>query len=122
MTAQEITKLLEGTTDPVYKIEVELGMPKTTLQKALKGQRELSIKWEKALKERFWKPSEEEIMRLPINLNREDKEYFSLIRQLLDRHSLLLLKYEIENNKDLSDAQKRAQLMSVNLKLQRTKN
>jgi hypothetical protein len=121
MTAEEITKLLSGTTDPVYKIEAELGMPKTTLQKALKGQRELSAKWERLLKERFWKPSDDEIMRLPVNLNREEKEYFSLIRQFLDRHSLLLLKYEIENNKVLSDTQKRSQITSLNFKLQRTK-
>jgi hypothetical protein len=122
MTAEEIKKLLENTTDPIYKIEADLKMPKTTLQKALKGQRELSVKWEQLLKERFWKPSEDEMMRLPVDYNRQEKDYFSLIRQFLDRHSLLLLKYEIENNKVLSDVQKRSQLTSLNFKLQRTKS
>lgn len=122
MTADEIKKLLENTADPVYKIEAELKMPKTTLQKALKGQRELSVKWEQALKERFWKPSDDEMMRLPIDLSRPEKDYFTLIRQFLDRHSLLLLKYEIENSKVLSDIQKRSQITSLNFKLQRTKS
>lgn len=122
LTADEIKKLIAGSPDPVYKIEADLKMPKTTLQKALKGQRELSVKWEQLLKEKFWKPSDDEVMRLPLDLNRPEKDYFTLIRQFLDRHSLLLLKYEIENNKVLSDVQKRSQVTSLNFKLQRTKS
>jgi len=122
LTADEIKKLIAESPDPIYKIEADLKMPKTTLQKALKGQRELSVKWEQALRERFWRPSDEEMMRLPVDYNRPDKDYFGLIRQFLDRHSLLLLKYEIENNKVLSDFQKRSQLTSLNFKLQRTKS
>jgi hypothetical protein len=122
MNAAEITKLLENVSDPIYKIEADLNMPKTTLQKALKGQRELSVKWEQVLRERFWKPSDEEMMRLPINFHREEKEYFGLIRQFLDRHSLLILKHEIENSKVLSDIQKKAQLTTLHFKLQRAKH
>jgi hypothetical protein len=122
MTADELNKLLKTATDPIYRIEAELGMPRTTLQKALKGQRELSTKWENAIRERFWKPTDEEMMRLPVNLSRPENEYGPLIRQLLDRNSLLLLKYEIENSKILSDYQKKSQLTNLNFKLQRTKS
>lgn len=45
---------------PVRLIERKLNMPKTTLQKVLKGQRELPKKWVKPL-EAFFKVKEENI-------------------------------------------------------------
>ena len=120
VTTEELQKLLDGIPEPVYKIEQELKMPKSTLQKALKGQRGLAIKWERALKDKFFKPSDSDMMRLPIDYNRPESEYFGLIRRLADRHSLLVLKAEIEGHNTLTDAQKRAQITSLNFKLQRT--
>jgi hypothetical protein len=121
MTADELNKLLAGVTDPIYKIEADLEMPKTTLQKALKGQRELSEKWERVLRERFWRPTDDELMKLPVDYNRPDTEYPGLIRRLIDRNSLLLLKYEIENSKILKDYQQKSHLLTLNLKLIKTK-
>lgn len=46
MKKNEIISLLSSVAVPVYKIEANLGMPKTTLQKAIKGERELPKKWE----------------------------------------------------------------------------
>ena len=45
MTQQEIIDLLAKVTTPIYQIEEKLGMPKTTLQKAIKGERDLPKKW-----------------------------------------------------------------------------
>lgn len=49
----ELLKLLENEVTPIYKIEQELGMPKTTLQKAIKGKRELPKKWAIAVKSKY---------------------------------------------------------------------
>ena len=43
---------------PVRIIERNLGMPKTTLQKVLKGGRELPKKWIKPLEAYFWRKAE----------------------------------------------------------------
>lgn len=45
MEREEIIALLNRVICPVYQIEVDLGMPKTTLQKAIKGERKLPKKW-----------------------------------------------------------------------------
>ena len=45
MTKEEICSILDKVPTPIYQIEVDLGMPKTTLQKAVKGERELPKKW-----------------------------------------------------------------------------
>lgn len=51
MKTDEINTLLETVRRPIYKIEADLGMPKTTLQKAVKGQRTLPKKWATDLKD-----------------------------------------------------------------------
>lgn len=53
MSKEDILKLLEAVTTPIYQIEINLGMPKTTLQKALKGGRELPKKWALKLQEAY---------------------------------------------------------------------
>lgn len=55
MEKEEIIALLNDVICPVYQIEADLGMPKTTLQKAIKGERKLPKKWAIKLKERFQK-------------------------------------------------------------------
>lgn len=45
MNKDELIKLLEEVDTPIYQIESEIGMPKTTLQKAIKGQRDLPKRW-----------------------------------------------------------------------------
>ncbi len=45
MNKEEIVNLLRLETLPIYQIEKNLGMPTTTLQKALSGERELPKKW-----------------------------------------------------------------------------
>lgn len=49
MKKEELELLLKDVVTPISKIEAELKMPKTTLQKALKGTRGLSKKWSLAL-------------------------------------------------------------------------
>lgn len=51
MKAEEIKILLDKVYRPVCKIEDDLGMPKTTLQKAIKGKRSLPKRWSIELKE-----------------------------------------------------------------------
>jgi len=53
MDQQEIKALLENIPTPIYKIEIELGMPATILQKAIKGKRKLPKKWLIALKGKY---------------------------------------------------------------------
>lgn len=53
MTKEEICSILDKVPTPIYQIEVDLGMPKTTLQKAVKGERELPKKWALKLLEAF---------------------------------------------------------------------
>lgn len=53
MDKKEIDILLSAVTIPIYQIEENLGMPKTTLQKAIKGERVLPKKWAIKLKESF---------------------------------------------------------------------
>lgn len=53
MDQQEIKALLENIPTPIYKIEMELGMPATVLQKAIKGKRRLPKKWIIALKGKY---------------------------------------------------------------------
>jgi hypothetical protein len=53
MKSEELKDLLATVAKPVYQIEVDLGMPKTTLQKAIKGDRELPKKWSLKLVEAF---------------------------------------------------------------------
>ena len=53
MEKEEIIALLNRVICPVYQIEADLGMPKTTLQKAIKGERKLPKKWAVKLKEAF---------------------------------------------------------------------
>jgi hypothetical protein len=57
MTREQIQKEIEEMDAyiPVYKIEENLGMPPTTLQKVLKGERELPKKWFKVLDAYFGK-------------------------------------------------------------------
>lgn len=45
MDKKEIERILSQVATPIYQIELMLGMPKTTLQKAIKGQRVLPKKW-----------------------------------------------------------------------------
>jgi len=60
MDKKEIDILLREVTIPIYQIEENLGMPKTTLQKAIKGDRVLPKKWALKLKELF--PIKKEIV------------------------------------------------------------
>lgn len=55
MNKEDIEKAISEMTEyvPVKKIEQKLGMPKTTLQKVLKGERELPKKWIKPLEAFF---------------------------------------------------------------------
>lgn len=53
MNQAELLKLLENEATPIYKIEQELGIPKTTLQKAVSGKRELPKKWAIAIKAKY---------------------------------------------------------------------
>ena len=53
MDQQEIKTLLENIPTPIYKIEMELGIPATVLQKAIKGKRRLPKKWIIALKRKY---------------------------------------------------------------------
>lgn len=55
---------------PVSKIEESLGMPPTTLQKVLKGKRELPKKWVKVLEGYFVKKVEA----IPESINEEKEE------------------------------------------------
>lgn len=60
----EINGILEKVATPIYQIEIDLGMPKTTLQKAIKGERVLPKKWALKLIEAF--PKKEEVVPPPI--------------------------------------------------------
>lgn len=51
MKQEDINVLLENVRRPIYKIEEDLGMPKTTLQKTVKGERGLPKKWAILLKD-----------------------------------------------------------------------
>lgn len=51
MRASELQILLDKVYRPISKIEEDLGMPKTTLQKAVKGLRSLPKRWSVELKE-----------------------------------------------------------------------
>jgi predicted transcriptional regulator len=51
MKQEDINILLENVRRPIYKIEEDLGMPKTTLQKTIKGERRLPKKWAILLKD-----------------------------------------------------------------------
>lgn len=53
MNKEEIVALLNSVASPVCQIEAELGMPKTTLQKAIKGERRLPKKWALKLTEKY---------------------------------------------------------------------
>lgn len=53
MTKEELLKLLENDPTPIYQIEKKLGMPKTTLQKAVKGERELPKKWAIVIRSKY---------------------------------------------------------------------
>lgn len=53
MTKEELLGILDKVPTPIYQIEVALGMPKTTLQKAIKGERELPKKWILKLLEKY---------------------------------------------------------------------
>lgn len=57
MTKEQIQKEINEMDEyiPVSKIEEKLGMPTTTLQKVLKGNRELPKKWVKVLNSYFIK-------------------------------------------------------------------
>ena len=60
MDKNEIIALLNKVAIPVYQIEVNIGMPKTTLQKAIKGERILPKKWELLLREKYEEKKEAE--------------------------------------------------------------
>jgi hypothetical protein len=51
MNKEELTKLLEEVSAPISKIEAKIGMPKNSLQKALKGERKLPKSWALKLKD-----------------------------------------------------------------------
>lgn len=51
MNQEELTKLLENVGSPISRIEEKIGMPKSTLQKALKGERTLPKEWAIKLKD-----------------------------------------------------------------------
>ena len=57
MDKHEIVALLNKVVTPVYQIEVNLGMPKTTLQKAISGERKLPKKWAIKLLETYPPPT-----------------------------------------------------------------
>jgi hypothetical protein len=60
MNGEEIRKLLENVSTPICQIELELGMPKTTLQKSIKGMRTLPKKWSIALRNKY--PAESKLL------------------------------------------------------------
>lgn len=64
MTKEEIQKEIAEMDVylPVSKIEENLGMPKTTLQKVLSGERELPKKWSKVLGAYFVKKPEKKVV------------------------------------------------------------
>jgi len=77
MDRSEIIALLNRVITPVYQIEADLGMPKTTLQKAISGKRKLPKKWAIKLQEVYGakfepvpvlKPKEEPKSALPVNI------------------------------------------------------
>lgn len=70
MTKEQIQKEIEGMDAyiPVKKIEEKLGMPPTTLQKVLKGERSLPKKWIKVLEAYFVK--KEEVVELKVGDNK----------------------------------------------------
>lgn len=53
MNKSELELLLKDDATPIYKLEQELGMPPTTLQKALTGGRNLPKKWALKLRAKF---------------------------------------------------------------------
>lgn len=65
MKKEEILELLAKVVTPIYQIEANLGMPKTTLQKAVKGERELPKKWSIKLLETY--PKEKVIILTDLN-------------------------------------------------------
>lgn len=76
---------------PVYKIEEKLGMPKTTLQKVLKGERELPKKWLKVLEAYFVKKVEKAIPPKtppvePKNMSRIDKMVWEAEQEILNQN------------------------------------
>lgn len=65
MKKEEIIELLSKVITPIYQIEENLGMPKTTLQKAVKGERELPKKWSIKLLETY--PKEKKAVIVDLN-------------------------------------------------------
>lgn len=51
MNSKELHELLDIVTKPIYQIEIQIGIPATVLQKALKGKRKLPKKWSIRLKD-----------------------------------------------------------------------
>lgn len=69
MKAADIKKLIENVPLSISDIEMRIGMPKTTLQKALKGGRDLPKKWQ-----------------LKLNFFIEKKQYLTLNEQIAENN------------------------------------
>lgn len=77
----EIIELLSKVSVPVYQIEQDLGMPKTTLQKAIKGERELPKKWWLLLKEKYEEKKEPEKPQIEISEN--DLHNLKILKEIM---------------------------------------
>lgn len=71
MKKEEIEELLKNEITPICQVEARLGIPKTTLQKAIKGERTLPQKWAIILKNAYENPFMKEAQRLP----KKEEEY-----------------------------------------------
>lgn len=56
MNSLELQEIINTLPDPIYKIEQDLGMPVTTLNKALKNGRGLPRKWAIKFREKYQLP------------------------------------------------------------------
>lgn len=119
-----IEKLISSYEIPIYQIEKELGMPQTTLQKALKGERHLPKKWINKLREPIKEKERlaaQGFISLSVDYSRPEKEYEILVRGVADKDSISKLMQEVEANTVLSDAAKKGLKLRISFKLQRTK-
>lgn len=81
MTKEELWAVLDKVPTPVYQIEQDLGMPKTTLQKAIKGERELPKKWWLLLKEKYEEKKEPEKPQIEISEN--DLHNLKILKEIM---------------------------------------
>lgn len=74
MDKNELIALLNYVSTPIYQIEINLGIPKTALQKAIKGERRLPKKWCLKLKETYSPKFSVKDLTTPTNVKEPQKQ------------------------------------------------